>query len=91
MDHVVYVWMRLEDFIKILLSSDVNLKEFGSFSADKFDAVNCFFRGVEEVVCDDNFVVCLEQRKRSEGAYVARPSGIKLVKMMDNPEERPTR
>lgn len=60
MDHAVNVWMRLKDFVEVLLFSDVDMKEFGPFSADELDTSNGFFGRVEEVVCDDNFVVCFE-------------------------------
>ena len=82
MDHAVNVWMRLEDFVEVLLFPDVDLKELGSLSADELDTIDGFFGGVVEVVCDYNLVVCFKQGKRSEGAYVARPSGIELVEIM---------
>ena len=60
MDDAVNVWMRLEDLVKVVLLPDVNVKEFGSLSTDELDPIDCFFRGVEEVVCNHNFVVCFE-------------------------------
>ena len=79
MDHAVNVWVCLEYFVKILLFSDIDLKEIRSLSADKLDAIEGFFGGVVEVVCDYDFVICFEQRKSSEGAYVARASGLQLI------------
>ena len=60
MDDAVNVWMRLEDFVKVVLFPDINVKEFWSLPADELNSIDGFFRGVEEVVCDDNFVVCLK-------------------------------
>lgn len=60
MDHAVNVWVRLEYFVEILFFSDVDLKEFGSLSADELDAVEGFFGGIVEVVCDYDFVICFE-------------------------------
>lgn len=54
----VNVWMRLEDFVKVLLFPDVGMEEIGSLSTDEFNSIDGFFRGVEKVVCDDHFVVC---------------------------------
>lgn len=42
-DHAVNVWMRLEDFVEVLLFSDVDVKEFGSLSADELDTIDGFF------------------------------------------------
>ena len=60
MNDAVNVWMRLEDFVEVFLFSDVNLEEFGSLSADEFDTIYSFVGRVEEVVYDDDFVVCFE-------------------------------
>ncbi len=43
MDHAVNVWMRLEDFVEVLLFPDVDLKEVGSLSADELDTIDGFF------------------------------------------------
>lgn len=60
MDHAVNVWMRLEDLVEVVLFSNVDLKEFGSLSADELNTIDGFFRGIVEVVCDYNFVVCFK-------------------------------
>ena len=60
MDDTVNVWMRLEDFVEIVLFPDVDLKEVGSLSTDELDPIDSFFRGIEKVICDDDFVVCFE-------------------------------
>lgn len=54
----VNVWMRLEDFVKVLFLPDVGMEEIGSLSTDEFNSIDGFFRGVEKVVCDNHFVVC---------------------------------
>ena len=43
MDHAINVWVRLKDFVKVLLFSDVDLKEVGALSADKLDTIDGFF------------------------------------------------
>ena len=43
MDHAVNVWMRLEDFVEVLLLPDVDLKEVGSLSTDELDTIDGFF------------------------------------------------
>lgn len=43
MDHAVNVWMRLEDFVEVLLFPDVDLKEVGSLSTDELDTIDGFF------------------------------------------------
>ena len=60
MDDTVNVWMGLEDFVEVVLFPDINLKEIGSLSTDEMDAIDGFFRGIEKVVCNDDFVVCFE-------------------------------
>lgn len=60
MDHAVNVWVRLEYFVEVLLFSDVDLREFGSLSAYELDAIEGFFGGVVEVVCDYDFVICFQ-------------------------------
>ena len=43
MYHTVNIRMSLEDFVKVLLLSDVDIIEFGSLAADEFDAIDDFF------------------------------------------------
>lgn len=43
MDHAVNVWVRLEDFVEILLFSDVDMEKFGSLSGDELYAIDSFF------------------------------------------------
>ena len=60
MDDTVDVWMRLEDFVEVVLFPDVDLKEVGSLAADELNSINGFFGRIEKVVCNDDFVVCFE-------------------------------
>ena len=60
MDDTVNIWMRLEDFVEVVLFPDVDLKEVGSLSTNEFNSIDSFFRGIEKVICNDNFVVCFE-------------------------------
>ena len=39
MDHTVNVWMRLEDFVKVVLFSNVDMIEIRSLSAYELDTV----------------------------------------------------
>ena len=59
-DDAVNIWMRLEDLVKVVLFPDIDVEEVGALPADELDSIDGFFRGVEEVVRDDNFVVCFE-------------------------------
>ena len=43
MDDTVNVWMRLEDFVEVVLFPDVGVKEVGSLSTDELDSINRFF------------------------------------------------
>lgn len=43
MDHVVNVWMRLEDLVEVLLFSDIDLKEFRALAADELDTIDGLF------------------------------------------------
>ena len=43
MDDTVNFWMRLEDFVKVVLFPDVDLKEVGSLSTDELDSIDGFF------------------------------------------------
>lgn len=36
----VNVWVRLEDFVKILLFADIDLEELGAFAADELNAID---------------------------------------------------
>ena len=60
MDDAVNVRMRVKDLIEVVFSPDVDLKEFGPLAADELDAIDGFFGGVEQVVGDDDLVVCFE-------------------------------
>ena len=57
MDDAVNIRMRLKDFVEIVLFFDIDMEEFGPLPADELDAIDGFFRRVQEIVCDDNFVV----------------------------------
>ena len=43
MDDTVNIWMRLEDFVEVVLFPDVDLKEVGSLPADELDSIDSFF------------------------------------------------
>lgn len=60
MNNAVNVGMCLEDLVKILLFSDVDIVELRSFATDEFDAVDDFFGGVVEIVCYHDLVACFE-------------------------------
>ena len=73
-DDAVNIRMRLEDLVEVLLFPDVDIVEFRSLARDKLDSINRFFRGVEQVVHNDNLVASLEEGKRCEGPNVAATS-----------------
>ena len=43
MDDTVNIWMRLEDFVEVVLFPDLDLKEVGSLSTDELDSIDSFF------------------------------------------------
>lgn len=59
-DHAVNVRMRVKDLVEVVFFPDVDLKEFGPLAADELNAIDGFFGGVEQVVRDDDFVVCFK-------------------------------
>jgi len=71
MNNTVNIWMSLEDLVKVLLFSNVDIEEFGSLATDELDAIYGLFRGVLKVVHDHNFVISLQQCEGSERANVA--------------------
>ena len=78
MDDIVDVGMCGEDFVELGFVGDVAGVVFGSLAADEFDAVEDFGGGVVEVVDDDDFVVCFEEREGGEGADVASATSYML-------------
>ena len=44
MDDAVNVWMRLEDFVEVILFPDVGLIKVGSLSTDELNSIDGFFR-----------------------------------------------
>lgn len=56
----VDVWMGIEDLIDCSLIPHINIVKYRSFAAYQFNAIECFFRGVLEIVEDNDIVVCLE-------------------------------
>lgn len=78
-DHIVDVWVVVEDLVESSLVCNVGLVEFGPLAADEFDAVDDFLGRVVEAVDDDDLVVGLEQGEGREGANVARTAGQMLV------------
>ena len=43
MDYTVNVWMGLEDLVKVLLFSDVDMEELRALAANELDAIDGFF------------------------------------------------
>lgn len=71
MNDIVNVWVLLEDLVECCFICDVALVKGWSLAANKLNAVYDFWRGVVEVVNDDDLVICLEKREGCEGANVA--------------------
>lgn len=72
MDDIVDVRVLLEDFVESGLVCDVALVERRSLAADELDAIDDFWRGVVEVIDNNDLVVGFEKSESSEGANVAR-------------------
>jgi hypothetical protein len=60
-DHIVDVWVLLEDFVQRSLICDIDLVEGRPLAADELDAVYDFLGGVVEVVDDDDLVIGFEK------------------------------
>lgn len=73
MYHTVNVRVRLEDLVKVLLLSNVDMNEFRALATNELDAIDSLFGGIEEIVCDYDFIVCLKECKGGERSNVARP------------------
>jgi hypothetical protein len=74
-DHIVNVWVLLEDLVEGSLVRDVAFVEGRSLAADELNAVYDFFGRVVQVVDDDDLVVCFEEGESREGANVAGTTG----------------
>lgn len=74
-DDAVDVGVFLEDFVQGFIFGDVEAVVVRSFTADEFNAVEDFWRGIVEVVDYDDSVVGLEEGEGGEGANVARATG----------------
>jgi len=68
---IVNVWVFLEDLVECCLICDVALVKGWSLAANELNAVYDFWRGVVEVVDDDDLVICLEKCEGREGANIA--------------------
>ena len=66
MDNVVDIGVLVKHLIQSGFIRDVDLVKDRSFATDEFDAVDDLFRGVIEIVDDDDLVVSFEQRKSGE-------------------------
>jgi hypothetical protein len=71
-DDIVDVWVLIEDLVQCRLVCDVNLIEDRSLAANELDSIDNFWRGIVEIVDDDDLVISLEKGKSREGANVAR-------------------
>ena len=76
MYHIINVRVVLENLFESGLVCDINVVEFGSLAADKFDTIESFFGGIGQVVYNDDLVICLEKREGSERAYVTCTSSL---------------
>jgi hypothetical protein len=81
-DHIVNVWVLLEDLVEGSLIRDVAFVKSRSFATDELDAVYDFFGRVVQVVDDDDLVVRFEEGESREGANVAgttKPLSVPLI------------
>ena len=58
MDDTVNLWMLRKDFVEIFLLSDIDIIEVGSFARDELDATDRFFRRVQEIIHNHDFIIC---------------------------------
>lgn len=84
MDDIVDVWVLLKDLIERCLICDVALVKGWSLAANELNAVYDFWRGVVEVVDDDDLVICLKKCKSCEGANVAGTTATPSVLVAHN-------
>lgn len=79
MDDTVNIRVRLEDLIEVLLFPYVDIVEFGSLAADELDTIDGLLGGIEEVIHNHDFVVCLQEREGGEGSNVTTTPEDQLV------------
>lgn len=79
MDNTVDVWMGIEDLVKGSFIAHIDVVKMRSLSTYQFNAIECFFGRVVEVVHDHDLVVGLKQGKGSEGTNVAGPSVTEAI------------
>ena len=70
-NHIVDIWVFVENRIQCLLVCYVTFGVLGLLTADQFNTVKHLRVRVVGVVYDDDFIVGLEQGERSEGTDVA--------------------
>lgn len=83
MYNTVDMRMGSEDAVKGSFITHIDVVKMRSLSAYRFNAIECFFGGIVEIVDNNDLVVGLEQGKGSEGANIASPPAI--VESADNP------
>lgn len=74
MNNTLHIPVLPKHPLEPLLIRNIHLVKFRPFPADALDAIEDFYRGVFEVVDDDDFVVCFEEGESGEGADVAGTS-----------------
>jgi hypothetical protein len=79
MNDIVNVWVFGEDLVEPSFVCDVAFVEGRPLAADELDAIDDLLGRVVEIVDDDDFVVCLEEGKRCEGANVASATARESV------------
>jgi hypothetical protein len=71
---IIDIRMLTKHLIQSCFVGDVYIVVNGTLPGDEFDAIDAFFRGIVEIVDDDDLVFCLEKSECSEGADVASAS-----------------
>lgn len=66
MNDTVNLWVLGKYFIQLLLIRNVTLVVLRALARDQLDAIDAFFRGIVEVVNNDDVVVSLEKSDDGE-------------------------
>lgn len=71
-NHVVNIRVVAKDLVQSLFIVDVDLVEHGALAADELYPVHHFFRGVAQIVDNDNLVIGFQKRQRCERTNIPR-------------------
>jgi len=70
-DHTVNIWVGCKDFLQSNLIRYVRLVEVRSLAANKLNAIQRDFRGIVEIVYNNDFVAVFKKRKGGERSNIS--------------------